>query len=312
MEIFLWWEAKLMSLLDRSSDEITHRSPAEILTHALFSSARIVFVNAVLDLYEDDPFLTRLLSEAGRHVIFSVIMCLYACYREADRPTWPTMSGLKKAMIQFGLSSSRRVEALAARLVHSGFLELVPSKRDGRVRILTPTQRMLAHDRNWLTAHYLPLQMLFPDPGYAPIIEGDRSFQFAQRVVSMDFFGHGAHILSSNPGIMLFLGRDAGVMILIKLVQLAHVAGNDAIEGVSYKDIGERFGVSRTHVRDVLLDAERAGFVRLTGRGGHLVQLTPAVMLVFDRFIADSMSGNDLMYQLAVRRMARQPQTLYT
>lgn len=300
-----------MSLLDQSSEEITHRSPAEILTHALFLSARVAFVNAVLDLYEDDPFLTRLLSEAGRHVIFSVIMCFYACYKEADRSTWPTVSRLKQAMVQFGLSSSRRVEALAARLVHSGFLEMVPSKRDGRVRILTPTPRMLTHDRNWLTAHYLPLQILFPDPGYTPIIEGDQSVQFAQRMVSMDFFGQGAHILSSNPGIMLFLGRDAGVMILIKLIQLADVAGRDAIEGVSYADIGERFGVSRTHVRDVLLDAERAGFVCLSGRGGHLVQLKPAVMQVFDRFMADSMSGNDLMYQLAVRRMARPREALY-
>jgi hypothetical protein len=300
-----------MRLLDQSSDEVEYRSPEEILTHVLFATARVAFVNAVLALYEDDPFLTRLLSEAGRHVIFSVIMCFYARYNEADRSTWPTMSRLKQAMVQFGLSSSRRVEALAGRLVHSGFLNMVPSKQDGRVRILTPTQRMLRHDRDWLAAHYLPLQTMFPDPGYAPIVEGDQSVQFAQRVVSMDFFGQGAHILSSNPGIMLFLGRDAGVMILIKLIQLAHVAGHDAVEGVSYNDIGERFGVSRTHVRDVLLDAERAGFVCLAGRGGHLVQLTPAVMQVFDRFLADSMSGNDLMYQLAVCQMARSREPLY-
>jgi hypothetical protein len=57
-------------------------------------------------------------------------------------------------------------------------------------------------------------------------------------------------------------------------------------------------------VRDILREAERAGFVRLSGRGGQLVQLTPAVMQVFDRFIADSMSGHDLMFQIALKTMA--------
>ena len=57
-------------------------------------------------------------------------------------------------------------------------------------------------------------------------------------------------------------------------------------------------------MREVLLEAERAGFVEPSGRGGQLVQLTPSVMQVFDRFIADSMSGHDLMFQIALKTMA--------
>jgi hypothetical protein len=207
-------------------------------------------------------------------------------------------------MVQFGLSSPRRVEALVARLVHSGFIEMVPSKEDRRVRILTPTERMIDQDLDWLAAHYLPLHVLFPDAGYAPMVQRDRAFQLAQRLASMDFFGRAAHILASNPGIMLFMGRDAGMMILIKLIQMAHAAKDDSRTRLSYSDIGARFGVSRTHVRGILLEAERAGFVQLFGRGGQLVQLTPAVMQVFDRFIADSMSGLDLMLQIALKTMA--------
>jgi hypothetical protein len=52
------------------------------------------------------------------------------------------------------------------------------------------------------------------------------------------------------------------------------------------------------------VDAERAGFVRLSGWGGQLVQLTRAAMQAFDRFIADSMSGHDLMFQIALQAMA--------
>lgn len=258
-------------------------------------------MDAVLALYEGDPFLTRLLLEAGRYVTFGNIMCLHARYDEADRSTWPTMSRLKEAMAQFGLSSSRRIEALVARLVDSGFLEMVASKQDRRVRILTPTERMFTQDMDWLAAHYLPLQVLFPDPGYLPMIQRDRAFQMAQRLVSMDFFGRGANILASNPGVMLFMSRDGGIMILIKLIQMTHAANEGFRAGLSYAEIGARFGLSRTHVREVLLDAGRAGYVKLSGRGGQMVQLTPAVMQVFDRFIADSMSGLDLMFQIALK-----------
>jgi hypothetical protein len=297
-------DRKLMHDSDHPLADIKHRSSDEILAHPRFVPARIAFVDAVLALYEGDVFLTRLLLEAGRYVTFGNIMCMYARYDEADQSTWPTLSRLKESMVQFGLSSPRRVEALVARLVHSGFVEMVPPKADRRVRILTPTERMFSQDLDWLAAHYLPLHVLFPDPGYAPVMRRDPSFQMAQRFVSMDFFGKGANILASNPGVMLFMGRDAGIMILIKLIQMAHAATEGFHTGLSYTDIGARFGVSRTHVRAVLLEAERAGFVQLSGRGGQLVQLTPAVMQVFDRFIADSLSGLDMMFQIALKTMA--------
>jgi DNA-binding MarR family transcriptional regulator len=294
---------EVMSRSDHASAHIAHHSSEEILAHPRFVTARTDFVDAVLALYEGDRFLTRLLLEAGRYVIFGVIMCFHAHYDEADRSTWPTMSLLKKSMAQFGLSSSRRVEALVARLVHSGFLELITSKQDRRVRILTPTEKMFDHDLDWLAAHYLPLHVLFPDPGYGPMVHRDRPFQMAQRLASMDFFDRGVNILASNPGFMLFLGRDAGVMVLFKLVQMSGTANEKAFPEISYADIGRRFGVSRIHVRELLRDAERAGFVRLSDSRRQLVQLTPAVMQVFDHFIADSMSGHDLIFQIASKRL---------
>jgi len=100
---------------------------------------------------------------------------------------------------------------------------------------------------------------------------------------------------------MLFLNRDAGVMILIKLFQMATGAGG--AEGLSYTDIASRFGVSRTHVRLILQDAERNGDVALSGRGGRLVELKPSILQAFDRFVADSMAGHDLLFRLALSRM---------
>jgi DNA-binding MarR family transcriptional regulator len=273
-----------------------HHSPEEILAHPRFAEARTAFVEAVLALYEGDAFLNRLLLEAARQVTFNLIMSMYFSHDEADRATWPTMQALKQQMTAFGLSSPRRIEDLVARLVQSGYLETRPSQRDGRVRILTPTAKM--------TALYQPLQVMFPDPGYAEVIGRDPAFQRAQRLVALGFTAHGSNILAGNPDIMLFMNRDAGMTILTKLVQMLDAAGGDGVEELSYTEIGARFGVSRTHVRSLLQDAEQAGLVALSGQGGRLVELKPAILRAFDRFIADSMSGHDLLHRIALTRMA--------
>ena len=278
-----------------------HHLPDDILAHPRFSAARTAFVEAVLDLYEGDALLNRLLLEAARQITFNMIVSLYFRYEEDDRATWPTMRALKEQMTVFGLSSPRRIEDLVARLVDLGYLETTPSMRDGRVRILTPTARMISLDQDWLTALYRPLHAMFPDPGYSEVIERDPVFQRAQRLVALGFSAHGSQILAGNPDIMLFMNRDAGMTILTKLVQMLDAAGGSEL---SYSEIGARFGVSRTHVRSILQDAEQAGLVALTGQGGRLVELKPAILRAFDRFLADSMSGHDLLHRLALGRIA--------
>jgi hypothetical protein len=141
-----------------------HHSPDDILAHPRFAAARTAFVEAVLGLYEGDAFLNRLLLEAARQIIFNMIVSLYFRYDEADRATWPTMQALKKQMTVFGLSSPRRIEDLVARLVQSGYLETLPSQRDGRVRILTPTAKMISLDQDWLTALYRRRRPCFRTP----------------------------------------------------------------------------------------------------------------------------------------------------
>lgn len=196
------------------------RSTEEILAHPRFAFARDEFVKAMLGLYEHKPLLNRLLLEASRTVLVTVIMCLHARYDEADRATWPTLRLVSDSMTEHRLASASRVHDLVTGLVKAGYLEQRAAPSDRRVRILTPTMKMIAQDQDFLVSQHLPLQILFPDPGYAPIMTRDRAFQLKQRQVSRDLFALSARILSGNPVMMPFLGRDAGIMILIKLIQM--------------------------------------------------------------------------------------------
>jgi len=276
-------------------------STEEILAHPRFPVARDEFVKAMLALYEHKPVLNRLLLEASRTVLGIAVMCLYARYDEADRATWPTLRLVADSMAVHGLGSASRIQDLVSRLVKAGYLERRAAPGDRRVHILTPTTKMIAQDQDFLVSHYLPLQILFPDPGYAPIMNRDPAFQLKQRLVSRDLFALGAQILAGNPIMMLFQGRDAGVMILIKMIQMAGRQGGAEPLEVSYSDLGDRFGVSRTHVRKLLTEAEQMKLVRLTKAGGQFVELMPPLLQAFDRLVADAMSGHDLCYQLALQ-----------
>jgi DNA-binding MarR family transcriptional regulator len=284
--------------------DLTHlpafHSTEEILAHPRFPHARDEYVKAILALYEHKPFLNRLLLEAGRTVLGVVIMCLYARYDEADRATWPTLRLVADSMAEHHLASASRVQDLVSRLVKTGYLEQLAAPKDRRVRIITPTAKMIAQDQDFLVSHHLPLQILFPQPGYAPIMTRDPAFQLRQRLVSRDLFARGAQILASHPLIMLFMTRDAGIMILIKMIEMTWPgSGAEPLE-VSYSDLGRRFGVSRTHVRELLVEAEEMSLVRLSKGRKQLVEMTPQLLQAFDRYLAEAMSGFDLCYQLAL------------
>jgi DNA-binding MarR family transcriptional regulator len=281
----------------------TIRTSEEILAHPRFAAARKAFVDAVLALHEGDQFSSRLLVEAIRQVTFNLIVSLHLRHNATDRSTWATPQRLKDEIKRFGLASPRRIDALVVRLVRSGYVEAHPSERDGRVRILTPTVKMMSLDREWLFYHHLPLHVMFPEPGYPEPIARDAAFQRVQRLVALEFSAKGAEIMAGNPAVMRFMNRDSGVLVLIKLIQM-HAAGDG--EGFSYRDIGTRFGVSRTHVRLLLEDVAQHGDVNLSGGASRLVELQPSILQAFDRFLAEVMSGHDLIYKLTRERMAKE------
>jgi hypothetical protein len=121
--------------------------------------------------------------------------------------------------------------------------------------------------------------------------------------LALDFSAEGADIMARNPAVIRFMGRDSGILVLIKLIQMQMSAG-DSEKGLSCTDIGVRFGISRSHVRGLLEEAAQHGDVSLSG--GRPVALQPSILQAFDRFLADAMSGHDLLYKFARERMAKE------
>ncbi|WP_050043837.1 hypothetical protein [Bradyrhizobium sp. LTSPM299] len=116
-------------------------TPEEILAHPRFPAARGAFVDAVLALHEGDQFRSRLLVEAMRQVTFNLIVSLHLRHDLADRSTWATPQRLKDEIKPFGLASPRRVDALVARLVQLGYVDIHPRSTTAGCAFSSPLPR---------------------------------------------------------------------------------------------------------------------------------------------------------------------------
>ena len=269
--------------------------------HPDLPSARNLYLTRFLDLYVGDPFLIRLLIEAGRFFVYNLAIVIEGAYDPRIRETWPTVGLLKQKLATLGVVSDRQVDHLIDRLCGVGFLTLQTSPEDGRVRLLIPTEKLREHDREWLAVHYAPLTVLYPHHDYAPVMKRDPHFQRAYRRICIPFIPLGARLIASVPDMMLFLERAGGYMILAALLKAASASHDLQFAALPYGDVGDRFGVSRTQVRKLLSAAETVGLVRLHSRGGHKVEILPRLWSSHDRSIAGGMYIHDMLYMAALR-----------
>lgn len=275
----------------------------DIVNHPRLPEARKVYFDHFLGVYGDDPFLVRLLIESGRFFVYNVAVILEAAQEPARRETWLTVGLLKQHLAVLGFASGRHIDHLIGRLCAVGYMQSRPSEEDRRVRILSPSEKLRAHDRDWLVAHYAPLAFLYPHHDYGLVMRRDPGFQFVHRRVCASFMMLGARLMAGMPDMMLFFNRAGGYMVIAALLQAAMTADDHPYAAVPYTDVGDRFGISRTQVRNLLVAAEETGLVKLHARGGRRVEILPRLWESHDRGIAGGMYLHDITHMAAMQAM---------
>jgi hypothetical protein len=272
----------------------------EIVNHPRLPEARRIYLDSFLRVYEGDPFVVRLLLQAGRFLVFHLAAVLEATQDLSRRETWFTVAALKQQISMFGFASDRQVDHLVARLREVGFLEQQPAPGDGRVRLLVITDKLRAHHTEWLAAHYVHLAALYPQHDYSPVLARDRAFHALHCGKCFPFGAVSARLMMTLPDTMLFFNHAAGPLIQNAVLKAAMDAGDPNAE-VPYIEAADRFGVSRTHVRNLMNDAQAAGLVRISGRGGRNITILPRFWASYDRGLAVGMYLHDAVNIVAMR-----------
>ncbi len=273
----------------------------EILNDARLPMARRAYLASFLHVYEGDPFLVRLLLQAGRFLVFHSAAVLEAAQDLSRRETWFTVAALKQQLAAFGFASERQVDHLVARLREVGFLAQDRAPGDGRVRLLATTSKLRAHHTEWLAAHYVPLATQYPDHDYGPVLARNRAFHALHCSTCLPFTPVSARLMMTLPETMLFFSHAAGPLIQNALLMTA-MNSDDPNSTINYAEAADRFGVSRTHVRNLMNSAQSAGLVRIVGRGGHSIEILPKFWASYDRGLAVGMYLHDAVYLVTMRK----------
>ncbi len=282
---------------------VEHAGAERILAQPDFTQARRVFVAEHIKVYEAGTFPAQFGADAGRVTTLAIIVCLHAGYDPQDRATWPTLNRLKETVARFGFASPRLIDSFVARLVQTGYLELRQQPQDNRVRLLAPTERLLAWDRAWIAAHYAALDVLYPDPGFGPARQHDVTFQAAHARAAIAAFDAIIAMMWSNLEMIFFLSSTSALIILLSFFEMGGSDPDSRIRESDLAGLAPRFAVSRSHVRNILLVAEQKRFLIRSGPRNGIIHLTPEWTAAFDRFIAGSMAQGDLTYRLAMRAL---------
>ncbi|KQO64197.1 hypothetical protein ASF22_21550 [Methylobacterium sp. Leaf87] len=244
----------------------------------------------MMDIYDNAPGVNRMLVEAGRLGIFSFVMGLWADYNPQDRTTWPTVNRLKGQIDRCGLASSRHIDDVLAWLAATDYIVLQRIADDRRVRLLKPTERMITQDYRMILPFFRALDLLFGGARYALFLERYRACQRVRQKVTTAIFPWATSLLPQNRDLTIFFDRTCAIQILFKLVALDATRSEHAARETSLVEFGTRLGMSRTHVRNILRDAEEAGLMVRSRRDGVFHHLTPDCVTAFDRFVANALS----------------------
>lgn len=277
------------------------KTAEEILAHPRFAAARRAHIDTLVELFADNRDVARLMLDAGTIVVRGFIVAFHAVYDENDRATWATPGQVQEHIVRRGLSSPRRVDDLLASFRETGYVETIVSPVDKRVRILKPTERLIAHDRDHLIAYQQFLHDLYPMRGYEWTVRRDPHVHLAIRKAAFYAQPQALAFMRHAP-FRLFLSRDAGYLafLLAAQAELAHTE-----ETVSFTSIARRLGVSRTHLRNLFVEAEAAGYVRLHPQGRRAVEIMPPLWEAYDHFLADVQADQDVIAQIAFAKLTQ-------
>jgi hypothetical protein len=221
--------------------DLQFKQPDELRAHPRFPEARRAHVEAFAGFFDTEPFLVRLLLDSSRITVMALLVAFHAAYDEDDPTTWPTLGAFQDILERKKLASRRQVTEILARFRNTGYARAVDNPADRRTRLIQPTDAMIVKDRVYICELLRPLNILYPNRGYAPALAHDAAFHRAYRKAGFLLLPHATSFMERNALIMMLLARHAGYLGFL-LVLRATLAGD--VQGTSFAALAAQLRVS--------------------------------------------------------------------
>lgn len=231
----------------------------------------------------------KIFAQKTRYMICYMIIGNYVRWRRGTGEP-PTLAALQKHAV----ASPRHVAGFIQALRLGNFVVTAPSKTDRRSVHLQPGSRLLAEIAR------SPLSFLDASERIDP---ADRSFAAALRECDerlCEVLAHSTErfidrdiLFAPFSTIVHFTERDCGYPILAAVMGHHYEASLSTDEGpmiaLTYDALAERFRVSRQHVGNILIEAERRGWFTVA-QGGRLMAVSGELVHEFETWAAGQMA----------------------
>ena len=246
------------------------------LSHPRWAEAIRTFAINLLDAASRDSALDGIFKDAGRYVAAMWAIQLHLT-------GGLTVPKLKTICTASGLLSPGRARALLSYLRYLDYVAALPAQRPGETARYVPTPTLLAAWRSHLSSALKAVCII--EPAANLIVH-----RLNDPVILASFSRiHGEELLASarSPDqpqnfYKVFMHRHAGTQILWTLlaVEDAEFPPSTPIP-LSIAGTARRFNVSRIHVRRLLDEAEREGFLRRMDDGAVVISETTRPIIRF-------------------------------
>jgi hypothetical protein len=261
---------------------------ARLRTSPQFPAAMHLFAALYPETFNNNFIFTRIATEDVRQII-GIYMWRSHFLRDFNDPnSGVTVSGTQAFCAERGLAGHNRVAALLTLMRHGGFLIPAPASPDRRVKRFEPSPKAYAITRELFSAFLRPLSLLTQDQTYLDRLSANDDLMRDIFVAGFDFYMQHGFLVDAIPALKLFVSRNAGFEIMLKLVTAPPAGGglDPHIVTFPYAEIAQYLTVSRVHVRRLVEDAEQDGYLDILEQGGRLIALKPSLLDLAERAVA--------------------------
>jgi hypothetical protein len=205
----------------------------------------------------------------------------------------PTLAALQRA----APASARQIAGFVSALRHGGYVIATRDGGDRRALHLRPSMALLQEIARSPLAFLEASERLATPP--RPLAdrlrtEADSLSDWLGR--SYDRFQADDILFAPFPGIVRFTEHDCGYPVLSAVfgARYARLLGIDPPVRLSYTALAERFRVSRQHIGNIFVEAERHGIFAVS-HGGRDIWISPAFVQEFETWAAGQMAHYRLL-----------------
>lgn len=251
-----------------------------IANHSQVDDALDMFVNLYLEVFNETPFFSKILSDESRYLIMLKLTSL-----AWGQDSCVTVGKIKDFAKQYALASGTRVGTIINICCLLGIITKKVNINDRREYIISPTEKAIKLVRNSFKYYKEPLTLIYPDK-FENLGDDDLYIIGKMAEIGVEYYINNFRFVDEIKGSDLFSRRDGGFEILLHVLTKTNFPYSDEEEIIFYpfSRIAKDVMVSRSHVQKLFKSAEEARFLKNIQPGGKELLIYPEM-----KYLARSM-----------------------